>query len=105
MKRIYAALCILGFVVPYAFFIPFLFENGLNLELFARQMFANKIASFFSADVLVSSIVLWTFIYFETHKHTIRNWWLAILANLTGGVSLAMPLFLLLRETERETEA
>lgn len=102
MKWVYIFLCILGFVLPYAFFVPFLIENGLNIPLFINQLFANSISSFFGADVIVSSLVLWTFIYAETRKRPIKFWWLSIIANLTVGVSLGLPLFLLLREMASE---
>ncbi len=98
MKRIYIILCILGTILPYWLFLPLLAKNGLDLPLFAQQMFATPIAAFFSADVLLSSLALWTFIYFEIRKRAIKYWWLSILANLVMGVSLALPLFLLLRE-------
>ncbi len=98
MKGVYALLSILGLVIPYTYFIPFLLENGLDFALFWQQMFETQIAAFFSADVLVSSLVLWVFIYHETRTRKIAKWWLAILANLAVGVSLALPLFLLLRE-------
>jgi hypothetical protein len=101
-KTIYIILCILGTIIPYAFFVPFLAENGLDLGLFAQEMFATQVASFFSADVLVSSLALWAFIFFELRKRHIKNWWLAIIGNLAVGVSLALPLFLLLRELTLE---
>jgi len=31
MKRIYALLSVLGFALPYYFFVPFVLENGLGL--------------------------------------------------------------------------
>jgi len=102
MKPIYAILCVLGFALPCYFFIPFVLSHGLNLALFMNQLGQNQISAFFGADVVVSSLVLWAFIYHETRKLTIKAWWLAILANLTVGVSLALPLFLLLREMEIE---
>ncbi|MCB9004768.1 MAG: DUF2834 domain-containing protein [Ardenticatenaceae bacterium] len=105
MKKVYASLSILGFAIPYAFFVPFLLENGLDIPLFVQQLFATRIAAFFSADVLVSSVALWAFIYYELQKHKIANWGWAIAANLTVGVSLALPLFLLLREQARELDA
>lgn len=104
MKRLYILLCIIGTILPYWFFLPFLSQNGLNLPLFAQQMFATPTAAFFSADVLLSSLALWVFIYFETRKRCIKFWWLSILANLVVGVSLALPLFLLLREAVMEKE-
>jgi hypothetical protein len=102
MKYIYAFLCLLGFGLPYYFFVPFVLENGLNLPLFIAQLFANPVSAFFGADVVVTSVVLWVFIYVEIRKMPIRLWWLCILANLTVGVSLGLPLFLLLRENATE---
>jgi len=104
MKRVYALLCVLGLVLPYYFFVPFVLSNGLNLSLFTSQLFANQISAFFGVDVIVSSLVLWAFIYQETRKRQIPLWWLCIVANLTVGVSLGLPLFLWLREIEIEKE-
>lgn len=102
MKLFYVFLCLLGTVLPYALFLPFLRDHGLDLALFAQQMFATPVAAFFSVDVLLASIALWVFIYFETRKRAIKYWWLSIIANLLVGVSLALPLFLLLREATTE---
>jgi Protein of unknown function DUF2834 len=102
VKAIYAALCVLGAVLPLAFFAPFLAEHGLNLPLFVQQLFASPVSGFFGADVIVSSLVLWVFIFHETRKRPVKRWWLAVLANLAVGVSLGFPLFLLLREIEAE---
>ncbi len=104
MKWVYAFLCVLGLALPYSFFIPFVFSNGLNVSLFFSQLFANQVSSFFAADVIISSLVLWAFIFRETRKHQIRLWWLGLLANLIVGVSLGLPLFLLLRQVELDKE-
>lgn len=103
-KRAYIVLCVLGFAVPYYFFARFVSERGLHLSVLVSQMFANPISSFFAADVIVSSVVLWVFMYHETRKRSIKLWWVCIIANLAVGVSLALPLFLLLRETQIEKE-
>ena len=104
MKRVYAVLCVLGFVAPYYFFLRFVAEHGLRLSLLVNQLFANPIAAFFAADVIVSSLVLWVFMYQETRKRSIKLWWVCIIANLAVGVSLALPLFLLLREIQTERQ-
>src|SRR5437588_6986454 len=109
-KGIYAALCVLGFVVPYYFFLRFVGEHGLDFSMLIRQVFATPASSFFAADVIVSSVVLWVFMFREAGKQSIRLWWICIIANLVVGVSLALPLFLLLREihvesTSNKTEA
>lgn len=100
MKQIYIVLCILGVALPYYFFAPFVFEHGLNMSLFVRQLFATPVSSFFGADVLMSSLALWTFIAYERRRRPVRLWWLCIIANLAVGVSLALPLFLLLRHLQ-----
>ena len=97
MKYVYIVLCILGAVVPYYFFVPFVLEHGLNMSLFLRQLMATPVSAFFAADVVMSSIALWAFIAYERRKRPVRLWWLCIIANLGVGVSLALPLFLLLR--------
>lgn len=103
-KTFYIVLCILGTLIPFAFLVPFLAENGLDLQMFVAEMFTTQVAAFFSADVLISSLALWAFIFFELRKRPILNWWLAIIGNLVVGVSLALPLFLLLREMSKEPD-
>ena|SRR6185503_14458083 len=103
-KRMYLVLCVLGFVVPYYFFLRFVAEHGLRLSVLVNQLFANPITAFFAADVVVSSLVLWVFMYQEVRKRSIKLWWVCIIANLAVGVSLALPLFLLLREIKTERQ-
>ena len=97
MKYLYIALCIAGTAVPYYFFVPFVLANGLNMPLFMHQLMATPVSAFFAADVVMSSIALWAFIAYERRKRPVRLWWLCIIANVGVGVSLALPLFLLLR--------
>ena len=102
MKKIYAALCVLGTLLPYYFFVPYVASNGLDLSRFLGDLFANGASATFAADILVSSLVLWVFIYGETRRRPVRFWWLAVVANLLVGLSLGLPLFLLLREYAQE---
>ncbi len=66
-------------------------------------MFANRISTFFVADVVVSAIVLIAFMRTERKRRPLRHAWAPIVALLTVGVSLALPLFLYLREAELES--
>lgn len=104
IKRVYAVLCVLGLMAPYYFFLRFVAEHGLRLSLLVSRLFADPISAFFAADVIVSSLVLWVFMYREIRKRSIRLWWVCIIANLAVGVSLALPLFLLLRELQTERQ-
>lgn len=101
-KTLYLVLCIVGLLLPYAEFIPWALQHGLNLPLFVRELFANRIGAFFGMDVLVSAVVLVAFTRVEGRRVGIRHRWLVILAVLTVGVSLGLPLFLYLREQRLE---
>ena len=101
-KTIYLLLCILGIVLPYWQFVPWVLANGLNLRLFVEQLFANRIGGFFGMDVLVSAIALLVFTRREGSRLGVGPRWLPLLAVLTVGVSLGLPLFLYMRERALE---
>jgi hypothetical protein len=104
-KHLYLILCIVGTVLPYSQFIPFLREHGLDFRLFVQQLFANPISGFFGLDVIVSAVVLWVFIRIEGRRSNIPRLWIPLAAILTVGVSLGLPLFLYQREAQRELSA
>jgi len=101
-KNIYLFLCVLGAAVPYSQFIPWVMENGLQLGLLVRQLFANRISAFFGLDVLVSSVILLVFMRVEGRMLRVRFRWMPIVGLCAVGVSLALPLFLYLRERALE---
>ena len=98
----YLGLCVLGTILPYSQLIPFVHEHGLDLRLFVEQLFVNRISGFFALDVIVSSLALWIFVFLEGRRYGLRHLWAPIVANLTVGVSLGLPLFLYLREGRLE---
>jgi hypothetical protein len=101
-KNTYLFLCILGTAIPYSQFIPWVTENGLQLGLLVRQLFVNRIGAFFGMDVLVSSVVLLVFMRVEGRMLRVRFRWMPIVGLCAVGVSLALPLFLYLRERALE---
>jgi len=96
-KHLYLLLCALGIILPYWQFVPWVLDNGLNLRLMIQQLFANRISAFFGMDVLVSAVVV---VVFSRMERATLGWrrWLPVLAVLTVGVSLGLPLLLYLRE-------
>jgi Terpene cyclase DEP1 len=104
-KTFYLLLCLLGFALPSSQFIPWVIEHGLDMRLFIRQLFANRIGGFFGMDVLVSAVALIGFIRSEGARLKIRKLWLPIASVLLIGVSLGLPLFLYLREREMDRSA
>jgi hypothetical protein len=101
-KNIYAVLCLAGVVLPYSQFIPFLRDHGLDMRLFVEQLFANRIGAFFGLDVAVSAMVLWAFVIVDGRRAGVTHRWAPIAASLVVGVSLGLPLFLYLRESQLE---
>jgi hypothetical protein len=98
MQWIYLIAAILGTVLPLSQFLPFLTANGLDMSLFMRQLFQTHVSGFFAMDVLVSSFVLWVFVFSEGRRRGMSKLWVYVLCNLVVGVSLALPLFLFFRE-------
>ena len=101
-KTIYLILCFFGAALPYWQFVPWVAAHGLNLALFVREGFANRISAFFGMDVLVSALVLLVFLRIEAARQGIRYRWVPVLGLIAVGVSLALPLFLYLRELNSE---
>lgn len=101
-KHAYLALGVLGTLLPLWQFIPFLREHGVDVGLFVQQLFSTPVSAFFGVDVIVSSIVLWVFVYVEGRRSGVRHLWAPVVANLLVGVSLGLPLFLYMREVRLE---
>ena len=97
-QTVYLILCILGTILPLSQFVPFLVERGLDINLFFQQLFANHISGFFGMDLFVTSLGLWLFVFREGSRLGMKNLWIYIASNLLVGVSLGLPLFLLMRQ-------
>ncbi len=98
LKYIYLTLCIIGTIVPYASFVPWLAVNGVNIPLLVREIMSSPVTMFGWLDVVVSAIVLFVFIFSERQNIKVKYMWLSIVGTLTVGVSLGLPLYLFLRE-------
>jgi len=97
-RHFYLLCCLLGLLLPYSQFVPWVTEHGLNLTLCFHELFASRISAFFAIDVFVSAIVLIWFIQIEGKRLGVPFLWLPTIGTLIVGVSFGFPLFLLLRE-------
>jgi hypothetical protein len=93
---VFGLLCIVGAALPLSQFLPWFAEYGLDPTRFASDLFANRIGGFFGLDVIVSAIVLFAWVYWERDR-PIRGRWAVVPATLLVGVSLGLPLYLVLR--------
>ncbi|MDM7850152.1 DUF2834 domain-containing protein [Pseudochrobactrum kiredjianiae] len=97
-KNFYLAMAIIGTLVPWLFFGSFFALNGLDIPLFLQSLFANGAAGGFSADVLITIVVFWIWSWRDAAKNNVTHWWLVLPASCFVGLSLALPLYLYLRE-------
>ncbi len=98
----YLILCILGTVLPFSQFLPFLIENGFDVKLFFEQLFVNRISAAFGLDFTISSLALFIFVFSEGSRLKMKNLWVYIASYVLAGISLALPLFLLMRQRHIE---
>ena len=102
MKYFYGVLCVLGLLLPYSAFVPWLVENGLNPAELWYEATREPIARFAWYDVVISAVVLVGFIFVEGIRSGMKGLWLPILGTCIVGVSFGLPLFLCMRETEQQ---
>ncbi len=102
-KSLYLVLCVIGAILPYAVFLPFVWEHGLDFPLIFRQLFVNRISTAFAFDILISSIAFCSFVLIEGRRAGVRHLWAPIAANIVVGLSMGLPLFLYMREARLST--
>jgi len=97
-RHVYLLLCVLGLLLPYSQFIPWLMDHGFDLPLFFQQLFANRIGGFFGFDVIVSALTLVAFVLISGRRERVPHLWAPVVGTFAVGVSFGLPLFLYLRE-------
>lgn len=97
-KSFYLAMAIVGTVVPWLFFGSFFSAHGPDVLLFLQSLFVNGAAGGFSADVLITILIFWVWSWRDAAKYNVARWWLVLPASCFVGLSLALPLYLYLRE-------
>lgn len=93
---VYLALAVLGTLWPLSQIVPWLMVHGFNLGLFWQSIVGSGVSAFAWADVVVTVLTIIAFAWHERRK--IPGWGWAVLASLTVGASLGLPLLLYLRE-------
>jgi hypothetical protein len=100
MKTLYAVLFVAGCVLPLSQFVPWVIAHGVDPGLFVSELFANRISGFFGLDVIVSAVVLLSWVWDERRRRGLRRAWAPALATVLVGVSAGLPLLLFLRREE-----
>jgi len=84
-------------VVPMVFYVPWVQENGFDLDALFAAWQGNLAATGLYWDLVIASIALSVWILAETYVR--KDYWVLICIPLIGliGLSCALPLFLFLR--------
>lgn len=102
MKQVYLIWAIVGAVVPFMFFLGLFHDIGLDVAGFIPALFATPAAGGFTADLLITSFVFWTYMF--TSKDGPKPW-LFVVLNLCIGLSCALPAYLYRRVAMQEAAA
>ena len=99
MVRFYALMCVVGTVLPYAALVAWGVEHGgLDPAAMVSESARSRLSTFAWLDVLVSAVVLIGFIRHEGLRVPVAGLWMPVAGTCLVGVSLGLPLFLLMRE-------
>ena len=90
-------LSILG-LAPLILIGVFLAQEGFDMGEVADQLFEQPLALAIVADVMISSIVFWAWMWPRARPEAKKSPWLFVAANLLVGLCFALPLFLYFRE-------
>ena len=98
LRHLYLVLCAAAVILTYSQIIPFTLEHGPDINLMVREQFASNATAFFGYDLLVVAIAAVVFIIAEARRLRMKRLWIPIAATFVVGISLALPLFLYMRE-------
>src|SRR4051794_17140038 len=93
-RGIYLALAVIGAIVPAVLLGAFVVDNRIGDV--GDAIFGNAAAAAVMADLSISSIVFWVWLWREAPRVGTSPWPFVI-GNLLVGLSFALPLFLYVR--------
>ena len=94
---IYMALAIIGTIVPMMHFMPWIQENGIDVQALVLALKINSATTGLYYNLLISAVAFNIWILAETYVR--KDYWVLICLPATYliGVSCGLPLFLFLR--------
>jgi len=103
MKNLYLVLAIIGFLAPNTLVFIESIETG-NILLYAQigrtfeEMFANRISTIFSIDLLVVTFFFFIWSFYEAKRLAMKLPLVVWLGTMLFGLAFGFPLFLYLKE-------
>jgi len=95
--KLYLAFAVVGLVVPFALLFRFIVQNGPNVRLFVDELFGTYGAAIAMADLVLSSVVFWAWLFSAGERNRVSFPWLYVALNLCVGLCFALPLYCYMR--------
>ncbi len=97
-ERLLLFIAIAGFVVPNAFVVAFLVDEGFELGSYFSLWTASIPSTQLLVDLVIASLAFFVWAAVEGPRAGIERWWVCIPATLLVGLCFGLPLFLWMRE-------
>jgi hypothetical protein len=102
LKHLYLGLALVGLALPYSQLVPYLLDSGQDVVGLLLAPFSSRATAVFGFDLAVSAVAFLVWLIAETRRGKVRLSWLPIIVLFAVGLSMALPLFLYLREIQNE---
>jgi len=101
IKTFYLIAAVVGTVLPWIPFWPFLVEESFSPYSVIQALYANGASSGLTNDFFISCLVFSVFVVIDARRLNIQSWWFVIPAAPLIGLSMAFPAYLFIREHQR----
>lgn len=97
-ERLLLVIAIAGFVVPNAFVVAFLVDEGFELGSYFSLWTASIPSTQLLVDLAIASLAFFVWAAVDGPRTGVDRWWVCVPATLLVGLCFGLPLYLLMRE-------
>jgi hypothetical protein len=97
-ERLLLFIAIAGFVIPNAFVVAFLVDEGFELGGYFSLWTASIPSTQLLADLAIASLAFFAWAAFDGPRAGVDRWWVCFPATLLVGLCFGLPLYLWMRE-------
>ena len=105
MKQFYLIAAIVGAIASYGFVFQHVGTSGWDLAAFVEDALATPAARCFAADLLISTLVFWAFMFHRRRLGHGPSPTLFVALTLAVGLGCAVPAYLYAMERGRRAQA
>jgi len=97
-ERLLLFIAIAGFVVPNAFVVAFLVDEGFELGSYFSLWTASIPSTQLVIDLVIASLAFFVWAAIDGPRSGVSRWWVCFPATLLVGLCFGLPLYLWMRE-------